>query len=176
MFGFLNGSSTEGVCGANLTWTLSSSGTLIIKGIGEMDDYDHKEAPWFIAEDRNSPCCGATFQYIREIVIENGVTSIGKEAFKRHFETSCFRAIPGCCRSCLKSVTCSDFPWYRRLNSARIPGCCRSLKSVTIPESVTKIGDRAFSDCTSLEEIDIPNSVIEIGDNIFSGCESLRMI
>ena len=41
---------------------------------------------------------------------------------------------------------------------------CTSLTSVTIPNSVTSIGDEAFHDCTSLTSVTIPNSVTSIGD------------
>ena len=47
---------------------------------------------------------------------------------------------------------------------------CDSLQSVTIPNSVTKIGDRAFSACFSLQSVTIPNSVTKIGDGTFSAC------
>ena len=47
---------------------------------------------------------------------------------------------------------------------------CDSLQSVTIPNSVTKIGDRAFSACFSLQSVTIPNSVTKIGDGAFLGC------
>ena len=50
------------------------------------------------------------------------------------------------------------------------------LQSVTIPNSVTIIGDEAFSECYSLESITIPNSVRNIGDYAFSLCESLQSI
>ena len=48
-----------------------------------------------------------------------------------------------------------------------------SLAAVKIPNSVTGIGDGAFSGCTSLAAVKIPNSVTGIGDNAFSGCTSL---
>ena len=40
---------------------------------------------------------------------------------------------------------------------------CTSLTSVTIPNSVTSIGDGAFGGCTSLTNVTIPNSVTSIG-------------
>ena len=43
------------------------------------------------------------------------------------------------------------------------------LKSITIPESVTKIGNYAFYE-SALTSINIPESVIEIGFGVFSGC------
>lgn len=45
---------------------------------------------------------------------------------------------------------------------------CIDLYSVTIPNSVTSIGDSAFWNC-SLTTITIPNSVLSIGENAFSG-------
>ena len=53
---------------------------------------------------------------------------------------------------------------------------CSGLTSVTIPNSVTSIGDYAFSDCSSLTSITIPNSVTSIGWNAFWGCSGLTSV
>ena len=47
---------------------------------------------------------------------------------------------------------------------------------VIIPDSVTDIGDSAFSGCSSLTSIEIPEGVTSIGDSAFSECESLTSI
>ena len=52
---------------------------------------------------------------------------------------------------------------------------CSSLTSVTIPNSVTSIGDGAFSDC-SLTSITIPNSVTSIGESAFYYCSGLTSV
>lgn len=48
----------------------------------------------------------------------------------------------------------------------------KSLISVTIPDSITKIGDYAF-ECVGLTSITIPESVTEIGTMAFSSCIKL---
>ena len=53
---------------------------------------------------------------------------------------------------------------------------CSSLESVTIPNSVTSIGYDAFSGCSSLASVTIPNSVTSIGDDAFSDCNDLKTI
>ena len=53
---------------------------------------------------------------------------------------------------------------------------CSFLSSIVIPDSVTSIGDGAFSGCSSLSSIVIPKSVTSIGDSAFFGCSSLSNI
>ena len=53
---------------------------------------------------------------------------------------------------------------------------CFSLKSVTIPNSVKIIGKNAFLNCTSLTSITIPYSVTTIEEHPFSGCYALTRI
>ena len=53
---------------------------------------------------------------------------------------------------------------------------CSSLTSITIPNSVTAIGREAFKDCSGLTSITIPNSVTNIDHNAFRECNSLTSI
>ena len=50
---------------------------------------------------------------------------------------------------------------------------CKRLKSVRIPESVTEIGDGAFMDCSGIEQMDALGSITEISLNTFMGCEGM---
>ena len=50
---------------------------------------------------------------------------------------------------------------------------CQSLKSVTIPETVTSIGVQAFSGCSSIGSVNIPAAVTHIGAKAFYNCSSV---
>ena len=53
---------------------------------------------------------------------------------------------------------------------------CTGLTSVTIPNSVTSIGDESFRNCTGLTSVTIPNSVTSIRTNAFYGCTGLTSV
>ena len=141
-----------GTTGA-LTWELNN-GTLTISGVGEMPDYHSPDdnAPWYEYQDA-----------ITVVEIENGVTSIGNEAFSRDLIGE-------------YKFTSIDIP-----NSVtRIGDCafinCHSLISVTLPNSVITIGNSAFSSCFNLTSVTLPNSVTTIGTGAFSLCVALKSI
>ena len=50
------------------------------------------------------------------------------------------------------------------------------LEEINIPASVTGIGGQAFRDCSSLESILIPNGITNIYEYTFAGCSSLESI
>ena len=50
---------------------------------------------------------------------------------------------------------------------------CRGLTKLTIPKSVTSIGDGAFMDCRGLKELTILGNIDSIGNGAFMGCYGL---
>ncbi len=145
----------SGVCGDNLSWTLDESGTLTISGTGAMYNYgqidaDYSIAPWYESKEMDK---------ILSIVIENGVTSIGNDAFL------------GC-----SSVTKVSMPeTVTRIGHFAFDGCS-AIKDISIPESVTEIGSFAFSGCMSMKSVTIPDSVTILGDGVFDCCWDLSEI
>ena len=77
----------------------------------------------------------------------------------------------GCCN--LISITIPNS--VTNIGENAFEGCVR-LTNITVPDSVTTIGDWAFSDCYNLTSATIPNSVTNIGGWVFSDCYSLKSI
>ncbi len=139
---------SSGSCGSNVTYTFdSSTGLLTISGTGTMRNYGYQGSPFY----GNSS--------IKNVVINNGVTSIGSSAF--YYCTS------------LTSITIPDS--VTSIGNYAFSGCI-GLTSVTIGNSVTSIGNEAFSGCSGLKSITIPDSVTSIGYDAFEGCTGLKSI
>ena len=53
---------------------------------------------------------------------------------------------------------------------------CYNLSSITLPSGLTSIGDYTFSECTGLTSIKLPTSISSISGNAFYGCDNLKTI
>lgn len=53
---------------------------------------------------------------------------------------------------------------------------CTEMTSITLPNTITEIGENAFFGCLALTSIEIPEGVFEIGDHAFENCKSLSSI
>lgn len=73
----------------------------------------------------------------------------------------------------ITSITIPESVW--RLGISAFEGCT-SLTSITLPYGVDWVGNYAFKGCTSLTSIDIPNSVKAIEVDAFKDCTSLSSI
>ena len=127
---------------------------------------------------------------LTSVTIPSSVTNIGYDAFENTSITSIIipksvtdiksTAFRGC--SGLASIQVeSDNQYYDSRNNCNaiidsnnqlIIGC----KNTIIPNSVTSIGNYAFSRCTGLTSVIIPKSVTSFSYNSFRGCSSLASI
>ena len=154
----------------NVTWAVIDTDnngtyeTLTISGTGTMADYSLTNRPWvnYLAG-------------IASVVIDNGVTSIGQQAFRNCTSLNSI-TIPasvesigsGAFRNCtsLKSVTIPASVTY--IGQSAFYGC--KLTSITLNEGLTTINEEAFSsNGTTIESVSIPQSVTSIGNNAFNG-------
>lgn len=74
-----------------------------------------------------------------------------------------------------KAFICEDHVLFNKNKTILIAYRAKGT-NYTIPNSVTTIGEHAFSGCKSLTNINIPNSVRTIGNSAFLCCESLTSI
>ena len=124
------GTATEGGyygvnMGDNIKWTFDkSTGTLTLYGNGEMYDLpDSEYAPWYSLK-----------KDIKKIVVGNGITSIGTDAFYNMVQATDI-AIP-------ESVTV--------IKGGALQGC-ESIKEVHLPDTIIAIGTNAFQFMNSCE-------------------------
>ena len=53
---------------------------------------------------------------------------------------------------------------------------CENIQELILPESVVHIGERAFAGCIQLYRLALPTALETIGEGIFKGCKSLTKI
>jgi len=101
---------------------------------------------------------------LTSITIPNSVTSIGRDAFENCSSLTSITVDPN------NSVyTSSDGVLFSKDMTELIQYPCGKSGVYAIPDGVTSIGYGAFSFCDSLTSITIPDSVTIIGDNAFYG-------
>ncbi|MBR0414345.1 MAG: leucine-rich repeat protein [Clostridia bacterium] len=140
----------SGKCGENVTYTFdASTGELTISGTGRMNDYSYYSNP---SPFSNQPS-------IKSIIIEDGVTNIGNDAFYK-------------CENLIDLKIGNDIAFI----GSDAFGSCISLEKVKIPDCVKIIYDYAFEDCQSIHEIIVGNGLKKLDSGVFENCKSLKDI
>ena len=133
-------SGTTGEC----TWSLNGT-VLTIGGHGGMGNFLFDSPPWG--------------KEITKVIVEEGVTSIGWNAF-------CY------CQE-LNTVILSDS--VTSIGENAFSGCSK-LTNLALPSNLKGIFSSGFAGCSSLSNITIPKSVEAIYSGAFSGCNNLNTI
>ena len=178
---------TSGVCGDALTWTLDSEGTLTISGKGWMYNHENREdVPWY-----------ALRKSIKNIVVNEGLTHIGKYAFANCINLESVTlpksmyyiyayAFLGCLS--LKDVYISDltawcnvtFEWLDRYASnplymaknLYVNGVL--MRDLVIPEGTGIIRSTNFAGFCGIDSVTIPSTVYHVHTEAFIGCNNLE--
>ena len=111
-------------------------------------------------------------EQLTSVTISNSVTAIGDEAFYHCYGLISINVDSG--NSCYKSIDGVLF----NFDATTLIQCPEgnSRTNYVIPNSVTTIGNEAFSGCVKLTSVSIPNSVKSIGSRAFWTCSGLTMI
>ena len=179
---------------SNVTASLYKDGKLIISGNGDMNSYD---------KSSNQPYYNLK-EFIKTIEIEDGITSIGNDAFSYSsnlksikFSNSLTNIGTSAFFKCTKlsnikipdtvtNIGNNAFMYCYSISSIRLPigittinnysFACSGIKKIDIPDTVISIGNNAFFNCAKLYNIEIPNSIRNIGANAFDGCIKIESI
>ena len=108
---------------------------------------------------------------LTSITIPNSITKVGGGVFY-----GCENLKSVVLSNNIVSLPCGDYGAFGIGEKTGFFGRCYSLTSITIPNSVTSIGDEAFYNCSSLTSIIIPNSVTIVGGGVFYGCKNLKSV
>lgn len=169
----------ETIDGGNITdtawWTFTyntvyDTYTLTIDGTGDMPDYSSTNTPWQPYKSK-----------ITNIVIKDGITSIGADSF---YSSSASSVSIG------KGVTKiggTAFYLNDNLKEIVIPGnvksldryalaYTRSLESVVFEEGLETLGPQIFDGSTALKTVYLPSTVESLSTNLFNGNTNLTEI
>ena len=156
----------------NITWEVNAStGVLTISGVGAMASESNNDYyPWYDYKDS-----------IQHVIIEEGVTTIGKRAFYDYYDIISV-SLPSTLDSILKSafeythLTLVTLPSNLHYLDESVFANCRYLTSINIPSTLTMISQMTFDRCEKLNNIVLPESVVDIDDCAFRWCSALNNI
>lgn len=164
--GVLAADPVSGSCGKNATWSYNAATkTLSISGSGDMTDY-HCDP---VMGEYNRPPWDTYREEIEHVIINDGITSIGQQAFGSTWVEGNYLNL--CSVSIAPTVTkigAEAFAWAQKLESIELP-------------NVTSIGYAAFNG-TGIHSIYIPPTMEEGEGDVDSGlgwfinCTNLQSI
>ncbi len=142
----------RGSCGADLSYKIEKKGTetvLTVSGSGAMTDwFDGSETPFAPYRD-----------VVTDIVIEDGVTSVGDFAFIK-----------------FSALTAVEIPGTVTVIGCRAFDSCIALKELILPEGTEVISPKCFEKCVSLETVVFPSTLRAIDFKAFRCCDAISSV
>lgn len=164
-----------GQCGEDIYYVLYSNGKLLLRGTGDMYDYD---------SDNHSPF--RDDETIKTLVVSSGITHLGEDAFMDTVNLTEV-SLPDSLTSIADSAFMQSddrIGYVHGLTNIVIPDKVTTLggsvfwgtaiTSITIPASVTAIGKYLCRDCLNLTEAHINGTLL--GAFMFTGCTKLQTL
>ena len=152
--------------------TMTSIGNYVFRECTSLTSVTIPNTVTSIGEYAFYGCTGLT-----SLTIPDSVTSIGSNAFNDvrnvNYNGSATGSPWGA--KCVNGYV-EDGLVYADNTKTTLVSVDASLTSVTIPNTVTSIGNRAFRNCVNLTSVTIPNTVTSIGEYAFYGCKGLTSI
>lgn len=160
----------SGKCGDSMTWVLDENGTLTISGTGEMDEYIYKTSQTSFTDEERE-------QYIAEIekhkfpwFESNDAMAITSVIVESGVESISDMAFYG---TSIASITLPNS--VKKIGESSIANCAK-LKELILSDNITSIPLGAFNWDYSLTTVQLPSNLKSIGTNAFLNCEALENI
>ena len=153
-----------------VTWRLAPDGTLTVSGTGSITAGYSWWFPWNSFKEE-----------ILKIVIEDGITSVGTNAFP-----DCPNLKTVEIAGSVTSLGIQVFANCHKLEEVHLSeglkniGCNAlagtAIRTIELPESLETLGCCAFGWCPNLESIRIPSNVWGLDRGVFEQCDSLKEV
>ena len=127
--------------------------------------------PGMSVVNNNLHCLGKPDNLIGPVIIPHGVTNLDDYVFNVKVNNVARNSNTG--KSFITRITIPDS--VTRIGEAAFLNCDR-LTSINMPHGITSIRNNTFNGCSSLSAITIPDSVTKIGREAFAECSSLASI
>lgn len=189
----LNANLAETLTDKGITATADETTTSLINKVADITSGDdsvlrgliQRDLTEIIIPDGVTSIGNYAFGYcsnLTSIILPDSITSVGQQAFENCSKLSSIILPIG-----VTSIGVAAFRYCRVLTSIRVPSSltsiasnafqsCSALTTINLPSSLTSIASSAFRGCSALTTINLPSSLIGFGSSVFYDCPALKEV